>query len=77
MAQRRPPLTVEQILAWADAYHERMGRWPTPASGRVREAAREDWADIDVALYAGYRGLPGGWTLPRLLAANSRGRASR
>src|SRR5262249_41260148 len=23
-----PPLTVEQILAWADAHHDRTGRWP-------------------------------------------------
>jgi hypothetical protein len=23
-----PPLTVPQILAWADAFHARTGRWP-------------------------------------------------
>jgi hypothetical protein len=28
MGQRRIPLTVEQILAWADAHHARTGEWP-------------------------------------------------
>ncbi len=27
--RQRPALTVEQILAWADAHHERTGEWPT------------------------------------------------
>jgi hypothetical protein len=42
MRRRWTRLTVEQILAWADAYKARTGRWPTAGSGRVREAARED-----------------------------------
>jgi hypothetical protein len=27
---RRPPFTVRQLLAWADAHHERAGQWPQP-----------------------------------------------
>jgi hypothetical protein len=73
MGRHRPSLTVEQVLAWADAHHARTGRWPNPNSGPVAGAPGEDWGDIDMALYAGYRGLPGGSSLFRLLAAHGRG----
>jgi hypothetical protein len=63
----RPPLTVEQILAWADAYHGRTGRWPAAASGPVEGAPGETWANVNAALSDGYRGLPGGDSLARLL----------
>jgi hypothetical protein len=36
-----PPLTVEQILAWADGYHGRTGRWPVATSGAIPEAETE------------------------------------
>jgi Phage derived protein Gp49-like (DUF891) len=38
------PLTVEQILAWADANKARTGRWPTRWSGPVAESWGETWA---------------------------------
>jgi hypothetical protein len=62
-------VTEEEILAWADAHHQRTGRWPTDASGPIREARGETWNAIDLALSRGRRGLPGGCSLPRLLAA--------
>ena len=31
----RPPLTVKQILAWADAHRERTGHWPNCKRGIV------------------------------------------
>jgi hypothetical protein len=64
----RGPLTPERILAWADAHHAKTGRWPTRASGRVRGVEGETWQAIDFALLQGRRGLPGGSSLPRLLA---------
>ena len=65
----RGPLTVERILAWADAHHAASGRWPTAwSSGRVRGAPREAWPIIDDSLRDGRRGLPGGTTLAQLLA---------
>jgi hypothetical protein len=67
MAQSRPPLTVEQILAWADAHHARAGRWPDLRSGAVPGAPGLSWAVIDEALRRGYRALSGGGTLARLL----------
>src|SRR5205823_5932922 len=40
---RRPPLSVEEILAWADAYRERTGRWPDREAGQIPEAPCETW----------------------------------
>jgi pyrroloquinoline quinone (PQQ) biosynthesis protein C len=62
------PLTVEQILAWADQYHDRTGRWPNDRSGEVAEAPGEAWSAIDAALHNGRRGFPGGSSLAQLLA---------
>ena len=62
-----PPLTVEQILAWAKAHFERTGKWPNPFSGIVIDAPNETWQKIQSALYYGGRGLPGGRTLTQLL----------
>jgi hypothetical protein len=63
-----PPLTETQILAWADAYHDRTGKWPTAKSGPIIEAPGETWMAVAMAISLGRRGLPGGSTLPHLLA---------
>ena len=60
-------LTVTTVLTWADLHHARTGRWPTPDSGPAREAPGETWGNINRSLYEGYRGLPGGSSLDRLL----------
>ena len=62
-----PPLTAEQILAWADAHRAATGRWPSVRSGPVLHAEGERWGSIDTALREGYRGLPGGQSLGRLI----------
>ncbi len=61
-------MTPAQILAWADTNHERTGSWPTAKSGIVVEAPGEKWQAINVALRAGARKLPRGYSLARLLA---------
>ncbi|HUY32053.1 MAG TPA: hypothetical protein VMV69_04670 [Pirellulales bacterium] len=61
-------LGVPRILAWADAYHQRHGRWPTRRSGRIDDAPDLTWAAVQRALYCGFRGLPGGSSLEQLLA---------
>lgn len=63
-----PPLTIDQILAWADAHHETTGRWPNLLSGPVVQEPSETWIAVDHALRSGGRGLPGGSSLPGLLA---------
>jgi hypothetical protein len=67
-----PPLTHEQILAWADAHHARTGDWPTVTSGPITDAPGETWRAVQMALVNASRGLPKG-TLARLLAEH-RGR---
>jgi hypothetical protein len=71
---RRPPLTEGRVLAWADLYHARTGRWPSDDSGPVRAAPGESWHAINMALCRGLRGLPGGDTLSRLLRRTGRRR---
>jgi hypothetical protein len=70
---RLPRLTVQKILEWADAHHRRTGRWPGVLSGEIPEAPGEDWRAVNFALYRGFRGLPGGDSLAKLLA-RERGR---
>lgn len=73
--KRRPPavprfeqLTIPQILAWAEYYRLRTGRWPKAHSGRVAPMTALTWASVNVALVKGLRGLPQGSSLARLLA---------
>ncbi len=65
--QDLPPLTIEQILVWADAHNAATGGWPTTTSGRVIDTD-ETWARINGSLQVGVRGLPSGMSLPKLLA---------
>ena len=67
-ARRRPVLYLETILVWADAHHQRTGRWPTTMSEPILEAPGETWAAVDRALRCGCRGLVPGSSLPQLLA---------
>lgn len=67
--KKLPPLRFGQILEWADHHFERLGEWPHPPSGAVMDQPGETWAGISAALGAGLRGLPGGTTLAKLLAA--------
>jgi hypothetical protein len=62
-----PPFTVEQILAWADAYHQASGAWPSGKSGPIAQAPGETWGAVDAALREGARGLPGGSSLAQVL----------
>ena len=61
-----PPLTVEQILAWIDAYKATTDDWPNQKSGCVT-GTEETWAGVNAALNRGKRGLAGGSTLAKLL----------
>jgi hypothetical protein len=63
----RPPLTVAQVLAWADAHRSRTGRWPHAGSGPVAGAPGETWQAVSRALVRDSRGLPGGSSLASLL----------
>src|SRR5262249_49591647 len=62
-----PPLSIAQVLAWADAHHERTGHWPNADTGAITESSDDTWMAIDNALRAGVRGLERGQSLARLL----------
>src|SRR5260370_19052978 len=72
----RPLLSVEKILAWADAHHQRTGEWPNDNSGVIAEAPRETWCSIDLAMRRGGRGLFTASSLPHL-RLNQRGVRNR
>jgi hypothetical protein len=61
-------LTIEGILAWADAHRARTGHWPSQSSGADVGAEGETWYNLSMALLMGRRGLPPGGSLARLLA---------
>lgn len=63
-----PLLSLEDIGAWAVAYHRRCGRWPNRSSGAIPEAAGETWASVHKAFERGQRGLPRGMSLAQFLA---------
>lgn len=65
-------LSESLILRWADDFKKRVGYWPTRESAHVDSSRREKWAVIDEALKQGYRGLPGGSSLAKLLEKNRR-----
>jgi hypothetical protein len=68
----RAPFLVKDLLAWADAYLARHGRWPSAASGPIPESAGDSWSAVDNALRAGTRGLPGRDSLRRCLDRHGR-----
>ena len=46
----------------------RTGRWPATTSGPIADTEKETWRKVHAALANGFRGLPGGSSLARLLA---------
>jgi hypothetical protein len=67
-----PPLSVDQVLAWADAHFQRTGEWPKQRSGPIFDASGETWLAVNHYLSRGTRGLPGGSSLARLIKDNRR-----
>jgi hypothetical protein len=67
---RLPRLTIKQVLAWADAFRARTGRWPTDRSSpqTIPGTRGEQWRNVNAALHQGRRGFPGGYSLAQLLA---------
>ena len=68
-APRPEIMTLDQILAWADAFHAEHGRWPNYTRDcHVKGTISETWRNLDMALRRGNRGLLGGSSLACLLA---------
>jgi superfamily II DNA or RNA helicase len=60
-------LTEDQILGWAETFHQRTGNWPIVKSGAIEGAPGETWLGVNHSLMRGARGLPGGSSLAQLL----------
>jgi hypothetical protein len=63
-----PKLTEDMIVEWADEHKFRTGKYPGVHSGEVLGHPGETWGSINASLKRGFRGLPGGSSLNRLLA---------
>jgi hypothetical protein len=61
------PLTIAEILGWAQRHFDRHGRWPCVSSGVIPNSGGEKWQIIDLALTNTTRGLPGPYTLHKLI----------
>jgi superfamily II DNA or RNA helicase len=72
----RPPLTIEQILTWADQHKARTNRWPSQKSGPIPDS-QETWTGIDHALARGHRGLSAARCSLAQLLADHRGVRNR
>ncbi|MBI3866708.1 MAG: hypothetical protein HY290_32910 [Planctomycetia bacterium] len=63
----RDRLDEDLIFRWAQDHLRRTGKWPQAADGPVCPSCAATWRDINRALRYGYRGLPGGASLTKLL----------
>ena len=68
--RRKPRLSIDDILKWADDYHARHGHWPTPASGKIPQMPGDSWQTVQFALQRGTRGLDEGLSLGKLWAVH-------
>lgn len=64
---RKTLLSIDGILAWANAYRAIHGKWPSRKSGMIT-GTDETWDGVNRSLYHGLRGLEGGRSLPCLLS---------
>ena len=60
--------TVNQVLAWADAWYARTGDWPYGLSGDIPGSGGINWNMVDTAFRFGRGMLPSGTSLGRFLA---------
>jgi len=60
-------------MTWAIAWRRKTDQWPRVKSGRI-PGTTERWSRVDEALRKGFRGLPGGSSLARLLAGRRQAR---
>jgi hypothetical protein len=72
----RPPLTIRQVLLWADDFHATTGKWPSVYSGQIPGTQGETWSSVARALETAGRGLPVRCSLPSFLAEH-RGRRNQ
>lgn len=65
-------LSTARIIAWAESFKQRVGRWPTRKSAYTDSSRTDSWTTIDIALREGLRGLPASSSLAKLLREHRR-----
>jgi len=50
--RKKPPLTIERILAWADKHHKLYGAWPKTTSGEIVGASFHHYFFLEFPLWA-------------------------
>ena len=70
---KRPPLTVGQILTWADRHREQTGRWPRLSDGPVLGVERETWVALGGGVSDRRAGFAGRFVLGAFVGRASRG----
>src|SRR5258708_33031320 len=70
-----PEITIDDVLAWADAHFAGHGRWPHAHSGPLPHGPLLNWRQVDNALRYGSFGLDKGSSLAKLLSAQRGARA--
>jgi hypothetical protein len=66
--RRGRQLSVATILEWAEAHYRRTGDFPHSNSGSVHGNPGQTWGALQMSLLKGYRGLPSGTSLAKVLA---------
>jgi Lhr-like helicase len=69
--KRDEDLNEQLIVEWADAHFQQHGEWPHQKSGEI-PGRQENWKSIDEALRRGFRDLPKGSSLAKVLENNGR-----
>ena len=64
--RRGGPMSIARILKWADAHFAEHGEWPTVCSGTI-PGSSDNWQKVENGLRFGFRGLPGGSSLAKVL----------
>jgi hypothetical protein len=62
----RQPISVEDVLAWADDHYARHDAWPTSHSGEI-PGTEQNWTSINACFQNGCRGLTCGGSLATFL----------
>jgi hypothetical protein len=61
-------LKREQIKEWIQAHYLETGKYPAASSGAIAGTTGETWQGINLALWKGRRGFPGGSSLAQFIA---------
>jgi hypothetical protein len=79
--KRLPDFTRDQLRGWIFEFFTKLNQYPTAESGEIPGADGDTWRTVNLALWKGYRGFPGGSSLAKFISeefgVRNRGNLSR